>query len=658
MIINNGENNFFKRIIYFLVVIQFFSCPAISQSVTKEDSLFVLSYINKSYKFKHSNIDSSNYYVDIAYQRVKYSNSLYLKTLTTVELAISAQNMAEYKKSAEYFREAIILAEKLNNKKLLTQVYTGFGNLFAIQKQYNQAKEYYNKAIKISQEINDTRKVSVILMNLANIEYNIACSNKNFRKCDSVYTEAYNWATLAQDTGQQIRCLGNWALALSDDEKFDASLDKLTRAIVLANLVNHESDLVYLYYYLGRTYELMELHEKAMEAFHKSVELAVKFKDIEFLSENYYCMAEANYAMGNYKEAFDYFKKYKSTEDTVSSKEIANELNAIKTKYDTDKKQQEIALLKANANKDRITKISLTAGTILLIFLGFLLLNRYRLKSKTNALLEKQNQIISEKNKDISDSINYAKKIQDAILPDDTDIQEIFPESFVVSLPKDVVSGDFYWCTQYKNYKLFAVADCTGHGVPGAFMSMIGNTLLNQIVIERHIIKPNLILDELRKEIIKVLKQGEDRLNKDGMDISIICIDSEKNTLEIACANNPVWIVRKDTNGSVSLIEIKPDKQPIGYISKNQTAFSLHTMQLCTDDVIYQFSDGYADQFGGNQGKKFKYNQLKELLVDIHGTSMILQAEKLKTQFIDWKGQLDQIDDVLLTGIKIAVKKG
>lgn len=658
MKINNRDKNFFKRIICFLVVIHFFTFPAISQSVSKEDSLFVISCINKSYKLKYSNIDSSVYYVDIAYRKAAKLNSLYLKTLTIVELAISAQNMAEYKKSAEYFREAIKLAEKLNNKKLLTQVYTGFGNLFAIQKQYNQAKEYYKRAIKISQEINDSRKISVILMNLANIEYNIACTNNNFMKCDSVYNEAHNWAVLAQDTAQLIKCLGNWALALSDDEKFESSLDKIKQAISLASLVNHEADLVYLYYCLGRTYGLMKLHKNAMESFHKSIELALKYKNIEFLSENYYCMAESNYAVGNYKEAFEYFKKYKSTEDTISSKEIANELNTIKTKYDTEKKQQEIALLRANANKDRITKISLTAGTILLIFLGFLLLNRYRLKSKTNALLEKQNQIISEKNKDISDSINYAKKIQDAILPDDTDIREIFPESFVFSMPKDVVSGDFYWCTQYKDYKLFAVADCTGHGVPGAFMSMIGNTLLNQIVIERHIIKPNLILDELRKEIIKVLKQGEDRINKDGMDISLICIDSKKKTVEIACANNPVWIVRKDTNGIASLIEIKPDKQPIGYISSNQTAFTLHTVELFKEDVIYQFTDGFADQFGGSQGKKFKYNQLKALLVGFHGTSMNQQAEKLRTQFIDWKGKLDQIDDVFLSGIKVAVKKG
>lgn len=641
-----------------MVVIHFFTFPAISQSVSKEDSLFVNFCIDKYYRFENLNIDSSIYYVELAHLKAIELNSLYLKTQTTILLAINAQHLAEYKKSAMYYREAIKLAENLNNKKLLSQVYNGFGNLFGIMKQFEQAEEYFNKAIIISKEINDTRKISVILMNLANIEYAVAYKSKDFKKCNAAYNEAYDWAILAKDTGQMITTLGNWGLALSDEGKLDLSEDKIKQAISLASLVNHEADLVYLYYYLGRSYGLMKLHKNAIESLKKSKELAEKFKDIDYISENYYCMAESYYAMGNYKEAFDYLEKYKLTEDTISSKEIANELNTIKTKYDTEKKQQEIALLRANANKDRITKISLTAGTILLIFLGFLLLNRYRLKSKTNALLEKQNQIISEKNKDISDSINYAKKIQDAILPDDTDIREIFPESFVFSMPKDVVSGDFYWCTQYKDYKLFAVADCTGHGVPGAFMSMIGNTLLNQIVIERHIIKSNLILDELRKEIIKVLKQGEDRINKDGMDISLICIDSKKNTVEIACANNPVWIVRKDTNGIASLIEIKPDKQPIGYISSNQTAFTLHTVELFKEDVIYQFTDGFADQFGGSQGKKFKYNQLKALLVGFHGTSMNQQAEKLRTQFIDWKGQLDQIDDVLLSGIKVAVKKG
>jgi serine phosphatase RsbU (regulator of sigma subunit) len=180
-------------------------------------------------------------------------------------------------------------------------------------------------------------------------------------------------------------------------------------------------------------------------------------------------------------------------------------------------------------------------------------------------------------------------------------------------------------------------------------MSMIGNTLLNQIVIERKILRPDLILNELRKEIIKSLKQGEDSKSRDGMDLSLICLNSETNVLQVACANNPVWIIK----GDGALLEIKPDKQPIGYVSLTPQDFTLNTIQLQKGDIIYQFSDGFADQFGGEKGKKYKYNQLKELLLNAKNISMSEQNLLLRNSFEKWKGLLVQIDDVLVTGIKI-----
>jgi serine phosphatase RsbU (regulator of sigma subunit) len=287
-------------------------------------------------------------------------------------------------------------------------------------------------------------------------------------------------------------------------------------------------------------------------------------------------------------------------------------------------------------------------GAIFLLLLGFLLLNRYRLKVKTNIILEQQNQIISEKNKDISDSINYAKRIQEAILPNKDELIKIFPNHFILSLPKDVVSGDFYWSAYTTKHKFFVVADCTGHGVPGAFMSMIGNTLLNQIVIERKITQPDQIFNLLRQEIILALKQNDTSRNKDGMDMSLICYSPETNQLQIACANNPVWIINK--NGDFT--EITADKQPIGYVSNEQSNFTLKEYHVNSGDTIYQFSDGYADQFGGAKGKKYKYNQLKQTLIDNHHLSMEKQKELLKQNFMEWKGLLAQIDDVLVSGIR------
>lgn len=613
------------------------------------DSLKILDWCKKAHDFEQSNIDSAIYYGTEALKLARQTKSAYLKAAAALQYGAALYNIADYKKATAIYKEGILFAESSGNLKLQAQAYNGFANLFANQRQFKQASEYFHKALEISKKIGDKRKISVVSMNLANIEYNESYYSGDFTKTNAAYKEAYDWAVAAQDTSQQITCLGNWGMSYSDEGKFPLSLNKLDEAIKLATIAKHDADLVFLLYYKGRTYGLMREHKKALETYLKSLELAKKFNDADFESENYLGIAESNYELGNYKQAFEDFRTYKSLEDSITNKEITNELNSIKTKYDTEKKQKEIELLKVNANKDKIVKYSLLTGAVFLLVLAFLLFNRYRLKERNNKLLEHQNHIISEKNKDISDSINYAKKIQEAIFPQQDDIEKIFPNSFVLSIPKDIVSGDFYWCFTADNLKLFVVADCTGHGVPGAFMSMIGNTLLNNIVAERKILRPDLILNELRKEIIKALKQGEDSSSKDGMDLSLICLDITTNKLEIACANNPVWIIKRDG----SLLEVKPDKQPIGYASQEAKDFSLNMMQLQEGDIIYQFSDGYADQFGGEKGKKFKYNQLKELLHQISQNDVQTQRTILKSKFEEWKGNLVQIDDVLVSGIRV-----
>lgn len=638
-----------SKVVRIYILFFFLFLLKISAQTSIQDSLKIINYTDKSHEFEQSNSDSSLYYAHLSNKLAKETKSDFLKCRTTILLGVVYQNIADYKKATAYFKEGIVMSEKGSNKELRSLAYTGFANMFALQGQFTQAAEYFNKSLEIAKEIKDSRKIAVITMNLANIEYNNAYYSNDYRKSNQLYKEAYDWAIISKDTGQIISCLGNWGLSYSDEGKHDLSLEKLNKAIDLATITKSNSDLIFLKYYLGRTYGYIKDYQKAVNSFNESLELAIQFKDIDYQSENYAGLANTNYAMGNYKEAYDLFQQYKIINDTIASKDIINELNTIKTKYDTEKKQKEIELLKVSANKDKIVKISLMAGALLLLVLAFLMFNRYRLKEKTNKLLEEQNAIISEKNKDISDSINYAKKIQEAIFPSDVEIAKVFPKHFILSLPKDVVSGDFYWFTQADNLKIFVVADCTGHGVPGAFMSMIGNTLLNQIVVERKILRPDLILNELRKEIIKSLKQGEDSKSRDGMDLSLICLNSETNVLQVACANNPVWIIKEDG----ALLEIKPDKQPIGYVSSTPQEFSLNTIQLQKGDIVYQFSDGYADQFGGEKGKKFKYNQLKELLLNMKGFEMAQQLETLSSSFEKWKGSLVQIDDVLVTGIKI-----
>ena len=301
------------------------------------------------------------------------------------------------------------------------------------------------------------------------------------------------------------------------------------------------------------------------------------------------------------------------------------------------------------------------------LFSAVLIQSRYSLTKKeiiarlklieSNKILELQKNIIEEKNKDITDSINYAKKIQEAILPSFALKQKLFPEAFILFLPRDIVSGDFYWYSEKNGKKIIAAVDCTGHGVPGAFMSMIANVFLNQIVNEKGLTKPSDILNQLRELIIEALKQtGTSGENQDGMDISLLSIDNESGLAEYAGANNPLWIIRNETqdaNSSPSVIEIKGNKQPIGIYSGPATPFTNHEIKLNTGDFLYLFTDGFADQIGGPLEKKYKHKNFKELVISVNQNTAIEQESIFSKTTKEWKGVLDQTDDILVIGIKI-----
>ncbi len=264
--------------------------------------------------------------------------------------------------------------------------------------------------------------------------------------------------------------------------------------------------------------------------------------------------------------------------------------------------------------------------------------------------LKEANTNLSAAYTDIKDSINYAKRIQEAILPYDADIKRDLPEHFILFKPRDVVSGDFYWYQKKGNKVFIAAVDCTGHGVPGAFMSIIGNSLLNEVINEiQNDDSPASILNSLRMKIISALKQtGAENESKDGMDMSICSFDFENKKLMYSGANNPLYIIR---NGK--LIEIKADKQPIGIYSGHQKPFTNHSFEALKGDCFYLFTDGYADQFGGEKGKKFLYTRFKELLISLSGKPMNKQHEEILKTFESWKTKTDQVDDVLVIGIKV-----
>ena len=272
---------------------------------------------------------------------------------------------------------------------------------------------------------------------------------------------------------------------------------------------------------------------------------------------------------------------------------------------------------------------------------------------------------IVEQKKDLEDSIRYAQRIQNAILPPEQLRQSILPNSFVLYKPKDIVSGDFYWIDEKDNKALFSVVDCTGHGVPGAFMSIVGYNGLNRAVGDHHKTAPGEILDDLNDSVTGSLRQQEDQnAVKDGMDLALCSLDLKSRVLQYAGANNPLYVVRScdqaplddkeicSTNDTHNLFEYKADKQPIGsYLDHRK--FTTHTIQLLEGDAVYIFSDGFADQFGGERGKKFKYKPFKQLLLTNQRKPLDIQRNILDEAIEIWRGDLEQIDDICIIGIKV-----
>jgi serine phosphatase RsbU (regulator of sigma subunit) len=300
--------------------------------------------------------------------------------------------------------------------------------------------------------------------------------------------------------------------------------------------------------------------------------------------------------------------------------------------------------------------IAIVAGGILLGYINYrtaqLAKEKKVLEQKVEERtveLSKANDQLSVAYTEIKDSINYAKRIQQSILPLDTDIRQAIPEHFILFKPRDVVSGDFYWFFTKNDLVYIAACDCTGHGVPGAFMSIIGSSLLNEVMNETDLSQPADIMNMLREKLIYVLKQQTSEIeSKDGMDMVLCCIDKKNNKITFAGANNPLYFISEG-----EMKEFKGNKQPVGVHGDVIKPFTNQEHAIKEGDVFYIFTDGYPDQFGGDLGKKFMYKRFKEVLLTMHSKRMPLQKLELEDHFNTWKAEHYQVDDVLVIGIRV-----
>lgn len=434
------------------------------------------------------------------------------------------------------------------------------------------------------------------------------------------------------------------------------ALPYLTKSLHLLENTGDKKGLTDVNNILGNAYEEDGKYTGALACYEKMILLSNQIGYKEGLRDAYEKFSLFYKKQKQFEKALEYTLLFNSMKDSLLNKENFKQVSELNTRYETDKKEKEILLLtkdqqlKAKVIKQQqLVRWGLIIGLILLFISVFSIWRRYRFKQKANLLLQKQKKEIQEKNVLITDSIDYAKSIQEAVFPSPEEIKSYFTDSFLFYKPKSVVSGDFYWIHAHKNQVTLAVADCTGHGVPGAFMSLLGyNMLENEIKNSGHS-SPAGTLDNLNTEMVHHFsKNGQSGDSKHGMDITVVSIDTITHQLQFAGAHHTLYIIR-----SKQLIELKGDKRGVGLRNKAQSPFTNLSFTLQKGDMIYAFTDGFPDQIGGENRKKFYYPPFKELLLSICELTPEEQQKKLDQVHIDWMGsKMDQTDDILIIGIR------
>lgn len=536
-------------------------------------------------------------------------------------------NINEFEKALEYQLQSLVLAEKLGNKESMASSLNNIGIAYTNLNEHKKALEYNQKSLKMYEALGDKQGISACYANLGNTYANLGEDDKALE-----YQVKSNELSIEMgDKHGESTSLGAIGKAYFKQKKYDVALKYLEKALSIATEIEDivsEKEVTEIIY---ETYKGKGDNVKALEYYERHVVL----KDSILKDDNQRQIA-------NKELEYEYEKK--AAADSVKNGEERKVTHAL------------ILAKNAQIEQDNTQKWALYGGVCLLLVFGGLMYNRFRITIKQKNIIEiqkketeQQKEIIEEKQKEILASISYAKRLQEAILPPQSLVKHHLPNSFFFYKPKDIVAGDFYWLeTDQKNddVLLFAAADCTGHGVPGAMVSVVCSNALNRTVNEFGITNPGDILDKVSELVVETFEKSESEVN-DGMDISLCAFNKSTYELKWSGANNPLWIIRGQ-----EFIEYKPNKQPIGKVDV-PLPFKTHTIQLQKNDTIYIFTDGYADQFGGEKGKKFKISSLQELFIANCKLPMNEQLKEVELTLKNWQGSIDQVDDILIIGIQV-----
>ena len=595
---------------------------------------------------------------DSSYKICMGIDTTHSKKLDQGRLSLSKVRVLLLMTDYESCERELLNAEKifltLNNKPLLANTYSLKSILLKRLGEMRAGINMLKKAYEINLEINNysaqasnMNNLSMDFIDVDNPDSSKLCllkleGLKEHMGDDQFYYVNQNWGKYYQYTKEYDLALTYFQEALKIAEEFQMEDSKATILMLIGLNYEEMNDLVNAEKYAYMSYAFSSNNNLIFE---KSEAIEVMIK-----------LAEKK---GDFKTALAFQKEFMQVRDSVLNIEKLNKVKQVKTKLELAEKEKEIASQKvlsakkdleneAISSRNNLLMLSLIAVILILLSLVYAFVKNKKLYSIITAQkkeVDEKNMMISEALKDIDDSLTYSKFIQNALMPSQNKF-ECFKDYFIMFKPKEKVSGDFYWLHQEGNIVYLCVADCTGHGVPGALMSVVGANALNSCVKEQKMTEPNLILDKM-SEIVEYTLDSEDKSLKDGMDICFCKLNLETNELTYSGANNPLYIL------NVSGLQIlRPNKQPIGKYD-HRTPFSQEKIKLSLGDCLYLFSDGYADQFGGPNGKKFMYKKLRNLLENVGKLNMTEQHENLQTQFEKWKGSIEQVDDVCIVGIRL-----
>lgn len=610
------------------------------------------------------------------------------------------QLKGDYDKALMHYKKALDISSKEQLPKETARSLTNIGSIYQLYGNYTEAIDFYLQAMGRYEEIKDIEGMAWSYLNIARLFKRMAEYPKAL---DYITKSLTAYEDIAKKTGVNTgitlcikekgliyRQMGDYDKALEYSlkvyelnkkanneygvanslshlgqiyyEKGDYSqgLQKLTEAIMLKEKLNDQVELATIYRYIGNAYIKKQDIHTALRYLHKSMEKGIEQNLKDEIKESYQSLSAAYAIAGDYKKSLNFYMQYSLLKDSLN----INEITRMEMQYDFNKKQKQIEFeqrakeeqQKARLQRQKIITRTFIISFILVLAFAFLIYKNYQAKKEANLQLSLQNEEIRnqrdkimQQKKMITDSIQYAQRIQKAILPQENFLNHILPEYFIVFIPRDIVSGDFYWVSKKDDKIIALVADCTGHGVPGAFMSMLGIASLNEIVNKMNITRPDEILNQLRTNIIEALHQTDQgSVSKDGMDIALVSLDTKNNRLEFAGAHNPLLLYRNS-----ELVEIKGNKMPIGIHVVTSEQFTLHDIPTQKGDTLYLFSDGYIDQFGGEKKNKYKLKNFKTLLASIQPCPMNKQKEIIEKTFYEWKGSNNQIDDILVMGIRL-----